>query len=133
MQERQKGGRLGGREIEVEILAHAKDVRVVEDVTLDVQVEGGGGEAGRDVVKLLGEQIIKEYRGVRAADPDHPPVGAIDHDRAALLAQRIAVMPCDTCGIDGGIGPLGGGGAGVVEEGGTISCGVRGHTRDGSA
>ena len=130
-----EGGGLCGGEVEVEVLAHAHEVRVVEDVALNVQVKGGGGEAVGGVIHFLGEQIIEEPRGIRAGDLEHAAVGTVDDDPAvmggALLTQRVAVVPGDARGIDH-ISILGFGGTGSVEERGTVISGGGSHDSDGN-
>ena len=91
----------------------------VEDMPLDVEVEGGRGVARGGIVKLLGEQIIKVYRGFRASDGEHAALRAVDGDGAvfdvALLHEGIAIMPGHTLFIEEAV-PLKSSSAGTVKQ-----------------
>ena len=82
------------------------DIHVVEDVALDVQVEGAGAKARWSRVKLLRKQVIKELGGVLAADTDNAALGSVNDYGAAiggaLLAQWIAIVPGHPLGIEYG-------------------------------
>ena len=91
----------------------------VEDMPLDVEVEGGRGVARGGVVKLLGEQIIKVYRGLGASDGEHAALRAVDDGGAvfdvALLHEGIAIMPGHALFIEEAA-PLESGSAGTVKQ-----------------
>ena len=95
---------LRGGQVEVEVLARAGDIHVVQNVALDIQVEGTGGEAGGGIVKLLREQVIKKTRRIRTADAQHAALRAVDGDGPGLgrtlFPEGIAIVPGHTLGIE---------------------------------
>lgn len=76
----------------------------MKHVALHVQIEGAGGEARCDVIKLLTQQVMQKTGSIRAGHRDDAALGAVNNRgsslHGALLHEWGAVVPGDSGGVN---------------------------------
>ena len=81
--------------MEVKALGAAYHLHMVQDMAMEVEVQGASGKTDRTIVKFLTEQVMEEGGAIFPGYLNNPAVGAVYHHRAAVSCANMCSL-CNT-------------------------------------